>query len=257
MKCEICGCESGCLGNHVKVHRISVQDYYDKYLKQSEDEGFCKNCGKPTQFRNLSRGYDSFCSKSCGTQYKWKTDESYRSTMIEKARETMTKNNQDWLTNPDYENWRQEVNKGRSERMTQWNKERWQQPEWREFWIDACRARMCNAEFKSNMDKAAFLRFREEYPNAILYIIVKSDCFKIGVCISDPIDKTKHFLDYKLRKYPSKLYYLFYGDINTIAEIEFRIKTEFEPISGYREWYNLSTLNLILDYVNKTELIKL
>ena len=46
--CEECGNTFTCKENvskHIKHHNMSVNQYYDKWLKESSD-GFCKECGK-------------------------------------------------------------------------------------------------------------------------------------------------------------------------------------------------------------------
>jgi hypothetical protein len=50
--------------NHPLVaHKITIKDYYDKYLKK-ENEGICC-CGKQTVFWGLTNGYRQFCSVKC------------------------------------------------------------------------------------------------------------------------------------------------------------------------------------------------
>lgn len=64
--CKICNkniSEKG-FGSHLVSHKISAKDYYDKYLKQT-DEGICPICGKETPFIKISKGYQKFCSVSC------------------------------------------------------------------------------------------------------------------------------------------------------------------------------------------------
>lgn len=53
--CQICNKEykrNNELAKHIKTHNISIQAYYDKYLRK-EDEGVCPCCGKATNFINL------------------------------------------------------------------------------------------------------------------------------------------------------------------------------------------------------------
>lgn len=47
-----------------RSHGISSEVYYGSYLKRS-DEGRCLKCGKNTKFKNITLGYQSYCSKSC------------------------------------------------------------------------------------------------------------------------------------------------------------------------------------------------
>lgn len=72
MKCLLCNksfsrnCD---LSRHIRSsHNLSSIDYYDKYLKQSDNEGICCVCGKPTKFLDFTRGYQKHCSFSCGSK---------------------------------------------------------------------------------------------------------------------------------------------------------------------------------------------
>lgn len=75
VKCRIC--EKECttvrgLSFHIRSHKISPKEYYDKFLKK-EGEGVCPECGKETRFRGLGKGYHIHCSYVCvGTSDKVK-----------------------------------------------------------------------------------------------------------------------------------------------------------------------------------------
>jgi hypothetical protein len=61
---KICNCYQG-LGLHInKDHHLSPKDYYDQYLRKS-DEGFCPNCKNETPFLSLGRVYGKYCSQDC------------------------------------------------------------------------------------------------------------------------------------------------------------------------------------------------
>lgn len=71
MKCELCGkeCKGHSLGNHIvnsvdQLHKISLKDYYDKYLKK-QNEGICPTCGKETTYVSLTGGYHKHCRIEC------------------------------------------------------------------------------------------------------------------------------------------------------------------------------------------------
>ena len=73
IKCEICGREFSFAGlsNHLSTtHDISQKEYYDKYLKK-DGEGLCKNCGKPTKFIKLMKGYRDCCCAECTNLIKY------------------------------------------------------------------------------------------------------------------------------------------------------------------------------------------
>lgn len=51
------------LSRHIfLIHKLTSKEYYDKFFKQP-GEGFCLYCGKPTEFKNLKRGYKKSCCK--------------------------------------------------------------------------------------------------------------------------------------------------------------------------------------------------
>lgn len=65
VKCLECGREfknNNSLSRHISLH-MTQEEYFDKYLRTSEQEGKCVICGKPTRFRNFS--YSACCSQSC------------------------------------------------------------------------------------------------------------------------------------------------------------------------------------------------
>ena len=73
-KCKICKCfrtkDALAFYHHLRTHKISTKDYYDKFLKK-ENEDKCKYCGKQTRFATIALGYREFCSTRCasiGTQ---------------------------------------------------------------------------------------------------------------------------------------------------------------------------------------------
>lgn len=87
--CKLCGRECSSLrvlGIHLnKSHKsdITLQNYYDTYLKTNSNEGICKNCGKSTHFLSL-KGYRMYCSHQCQVS---------STETIEHARQTKFKNN--------------------------------------------------------------------------------------------------------------------------------------------------------------------
>lgn len=65
--CQICQREfknAIDIGKHIKTHRISSKDYYDKFIK-TENDGICIECGNETNYLNLNLGYKIFCSQKC------------------------------------------------------------------------------------------------------------------------------------------------------------------------------------------------
>lgn len=50
------------LSKHIGTH-MTQEQYFDKYLRTSDQEGKCVICGKPTRFRNFK--YSNCCSQSC------------------------------------------------------------------------------------------------------------------------------------------------------------------------------------------------
>lgn len=71
LKCQICGKEFKNiigLATHVAKSEkqvATVQEYYDKYIKQDPNENICKTCGNETSFRGITKGYSDYCSPGC------------------------------------------------------------------------------------------------------------------------------------------------------------------------------------------------
>lgn len=65
--CKLCdnrGMSAKALASHLKSHKISSREYYDKYLKSAE-EGLCVVCSRPASFTNIVKGYGRTCSREC------------------------------------------------------------------------------------------------------------------------------------------------------------------------------------------------
>jgi uncharacterized C2H2 Zn-finger protein len=70
--CEECGkifdrkCD---LGRHVNKYHNNQKEYFDKWLKENNDD-VCKICGNLTKFNGLSgKGYKNCCCKKCSNKY--------------------------------------------------------------------------------------------------------------------------------------------------------------------------------------------
>jgi len=67
-KCLECGKRfekaQGLIRHVGSVHKLSSKDYYDKYIK-TEGEGICSNCGKPTKYISVRKGYVKYCGNKC------------------------------------------------------------------------------------------------------------------------------------------------------------------------------------------------
>jgi len=71
MKCQFKDCEKTLknlngLAKHIKIHNISLKEYYDMFMKKEED-CICKECGSPTTFIDLRQGYRKYCHNPCPT----------------------------------------------------------------------------------------------------------------------------------------------------------------------------------------------
>lgn len=69
--CKICNKEYDIIGYHALItHHIKPREYYDKFLKQNLDEGYCLYCNKPTKFLSITSGYLKYCNNSCASLNK-------------------------------------------------------------------------------------------------------------------------------------------------------------------------------------------
>jgi hypothetical protein len=99
VKCLICDKELislKALSQHIRFHNISSKDYYDRFLTIDEKEKYCKYCGKETNFRNISLGYQNFCNLKCSNndeERKEKFRQSYLSNDLSIVKETREQTN--------------------------------------------------------------------------------------------------------------------------------------------------------------------
>ena len=68
--CKICGKENMSrldFEDHIVIDEgMTQQEYFDTYIKPEHlTEGTCKICGKPTRFRDVTIGYENYCSAEC------------------------------------------------------------------------------------------------------------------------------------------------------------------------------------------------
>lgn len=111
--CQICGKELknvNSLSRHLGYfHKnIILKDYYDKYLKQ-ENENICQYCNKKTNYRNMVRGYLDFCSRKCaslGTRDKTRETwmKIYGVDHPNKCKEVIEKSKQTYFKRTGFEN---------------------------------------------------------------------------------------------------------------------------------------------------------
>ena len=75
MECKICGKECknyNSLAQHIRKHKISSKEYYDKYLTTSSVH-LCKFCGETvSKFLNINRGYATTCGIECSRRNVFK-----------------------------------------------------------------------------------------------------------------------------------------------------------------------------------------
>lgn len=132
MKCAICGKEYKGLtgiGKHVAKHGITAKDYYDKYVKEDPQEGYCLNCGVETSFRGMNIGYSKFCSGKCQMsldEYRKIPSESRKKFWREDPRATQVKEK---ISESVKERWNEEDSVFNSEeyrnRLSERQSERW------------------------------------------------------------------------------------------------------------------------------------
>ena len=68
------------LGIHISQKHFTSEEYYIKFLKKTEEEGFCKWCNTPTSFNSIQEGYNKFCyNTSCNINYYNKYENRHES----------------------------------------------------------------------------------------------------------------------------------------------------------------------------------
>lgn len=77
--CKICEKELvsiKALSQHIRFHEITSKEYYDDYIGNPLN---CPECGKETEFLDLSRGYQKFCSLKCSNNNETRKNEFRKS----------------------------------------------------------------------------------------------------------------------------------------------------------------------------------
>lgn len=110
-KCKICGKECSSIGSiatHIRYSHLDYNSkkYYDEFLKKSENEGKCLECGKETKFYSITGGYSNFCCPTCSNRNKEKN---------KKARETFIKNHKEIYKRVEKENKIKQIKKKQNE----------------------------------------------------------------------------------------------------------------------------------------------
>ena len=98
--CNICGYDIKGIGqkglmitfsHHLKTthNNMTIQQYYDRYLKKYPTEGVCAVCGEPVRFINITLGYSKICSKCACTKAMQERESKDQVTIkdAEKAKE--------------------------------------------------------------------------------------------------------------------------------------------------------------------------
>lgn len=79
MRCEECKIEFNAiqqLRSHIKLHDLSSQEYYIKYISSDRK---CKyfSCTNLTTFQNIEKGFRQYCSKICSIRAKGKPEKRF------------------------------------------------------------------------------------------------------------------------------------------------------------------------------------
>lgn len=68
---------------------MSTQVWYDMHILQNINDKYCKNCGKPTIFRNIVEGYQECCCSSCSTKYAYIKNPDLHQIVSERTKTAM------------------------------------------------------------------------------------------------------------------------------------------------------------------------
>lgn len=109
-KCKICGKEfnsRGSITTHIRYNHLDYNSkkYYDEFLKKSDNEGKCLECGKETRYYGIVAGYASFCCKQCANRSNDKNI---------KARQTFIRNHPEIYCKREKQNKPKRIRKKRS-----------------------------------------------------------------------------------------------------------------------------------------------
>lgn len=136
--CAICGYidnhdNKNMLWRHIKTHDISLEEYYNSYVKEPTDNpGTCmmSSCNNKTRFKNLSVGYLACCCKDHADRYSWESD-GRRAKQAEVGRSSMKIVNSHYWTDDKYLESRNKRSAALSKHMTKINHDNWSNPDYR------------------------------------------------------------------------------------------------------------------------------
>ena len=92
MKYKICNRELKCLAPHLKLHNLSVKEYFDIYIEPWEHK--CQTCGADVPFISMTSGYQKHCSSKCSNndpEVKQKLSENIKKAYSEHNEESQRK----------------------------------------------------------------------------------------------------------------------------------------------------------------------
>lgn len=87
-KCEICQKQYntivGLISHISQKHRdITMQQYYDTYIKTSNTDGICIDCGNSTKFISINKGYSLYCDNCTEIHRIQKIKNTFKNKSIE------------------------------------------------------------------------------------------------------------------------------------------------------------------------------
>ena len=92
MKCKICNREIKGWSSHLKLHSLSVKEYFDIYIEPWEHK--CQTCGGNVPFISITKGYQKHCSSKCcnnDPEVKQKLSENIKKAYSEHNEESQQK----------------------------------------------------------------------------------------------------------------------------------------------------------------------
>lgn len=231
MKCNECNKEFSDLGKHLRVHGINSKIYYHKYILKTEEIPKCNapNCFNEVTFRNIIKGYNKTCSRSCGTSFsliKRFQIESYREKHSNRMiiQHKIPKNNI--------------ANKLRMKKLND-------NPEFKAALSIRSKKLILEVHRDNFIKKATENGILE----GIFYLMKFEDCIKIGVCRYS-LNKLS-YLNNRVGILKPISYTLYLGNLIEVANYEYKIKTTYLPIKG-AEYFPLDMLTIIESEIPKT-----
>jgi hypothetical protein len=220
---------------------MTCQEWYDKYILKISSElerPKCLHCGAYSKFRNISKGYSSYCNSRCfGTIQNPITGSS----------DTVKKVRSNTMKNLNISNWTDEEYRKRKSLQIS---DRMNNP-----------SKSIKSHAGRNRGDLLSRASNRKVLEAYFYVIVYKSCYKIGVSLSSPLKRIGS--DFEIMGELASSYLIYKSSVIEVADFEynFKIKNTDELYcnegAGFTERFKIDSFHKLLESINISSLVRI